>query len=164
LQGFDYQNLQNTNTINYTFTNPVTNVGNLTTCNAISEFISYRVDSNPVRYFVTNIYATARATATWTINEGITISTENSSSPTTAQEFFLYGSTIVPGIYTSTIFIVSGTDIGAYGIQASTVNTMSYNLSAVGAIGQYIDLTFNGTFTNSTGSHTINGVVHVINE
>jgi hypothetical protein len=163
LQGFDYQNLQNTNTINYTFTNPVTNVGNLTTCNAISEFISYRVDSNPMRYFVANIDATARATATWTTNEGITISSVI-DTPTTTQEFFLYGSTIVPGIYTSTIFIVSGTDIGSYGIQASTVNTMSYNLSSVGAIGQYIDLTFNGTFTNSTGSHTITGVVHVIND
>ena len=164
LQGFDYDNLQTTNSINYTFTNPVTNVGNLTACSTISEFISYRVDSNPVRYFVANIIATARATGTWTTNEGITISTENSSSPTTTQDFFLYGSTIVPGIYNSTIFIVSGTDIGAYGIQASTVNTMSYNLSSVGAIGQYIDLTFNGTFTNSTGSHTINGVVHVIND
>ena len=163
LQGIDYQNLQSTNTINYTFTNPVTNVGNLTACSSISEFISYRVDSNPMRYFVANIDATARATATWTTNEGITISSVI-DTPTTTQEFFLYGSTIVPGIYSSTIFIVSGTDIGAYGIQASTVNTMSYNLSSVGAIGQYIDLTFNGTFTNSTGSHTITGVVHVIND
>jgi hypothetical protein len=33
-----------------------------------------------------------------------------------------------------------------------------------GAIGQYIDITFNGTYTNSTGSHTINGVAHVIRD
>jgi hypothetical protein len=62
------------------------------------------------------------------------------------------------------IFINLKEKTGNDSIQASTVNTMSYNLSSVGAIGRYIDLTFNGTFTNSTGSHTITGVVHVIND
>ena len=62
------------------------------------------------------------------------------------------------------IFINLKEKTGNDSIQASTVNTMSYNLSSVGAIGQYIDLTFNGTITNTTGSHTITGVVHVIND
>lgn len=162
LQGFDYQNLQTTNTINYTFTIPVTNVGNLTACSTISEFISYRIDSNPVKYIIANITASARSSSTSGTNTGLTISANNGTSPITNQGFYLFGNTIIPGIYTSAAFSIEAADIG--GISVQTVNTVSYNLSAVGAIGQYIDITFNGTYTNSTGSHAISGVAHVIRD
>jgi hypothetical protein len=162
LQGFDYDNLQTTNSINYTYTNPVTNVGNLTACSTISEFISYRIDANPIKYIIANITASGRSSATGSTNSGLTISAYTVNSPTTSQGFYLYGNTIVPGIYTSSMFSIESADTGA--INAQTVNTVSYNLSSVGAIGQYIDITFNGTYTNTTGSHTITGVAHVIRD
>jgi len=37
-------------------------------------------------------------------------------------------------------------------LDIQTINTVSFNLSSVGAVGQYIEITFNGTYTNSTGS------------
>jgi hypothetical protein len=162
LQGFDYDNLQTTNSINYTYTNPVTNVGNLTACSTISEFISYRIDTNPIKYIIANITASGRSSASGSTNSGLTISAYSVNSPTTSQGFYLYGNTIVPGIYTSSMFSIESADTGAINVQ--TVNTVSYNLSSVGAVGQYIDITFNGTYNNSTGSHAITGVAHVIRD
>ena len=162
LQGFDYDNLQTTNSINFTFTSPTTNVGNITACNSISEFISYRVDSNPVRYIIANINASGRGSTSGTNSSGISISSYNVIAPNTTQGFNLFGNTVIPGIYTTSMFSIESADTGSINVQ--TVNTVSFNLSAVGAVGQYIDITFNGTYTNSTGSHTITGVAHVIRD
>jgi hypothetical protein len=158
LEGFDYDNLQTTNPINFTFTTPITNVGNITACNSISEFISYQIDSNPVRYIIANITANVGTTSGSTIN----IFNANSTNPD-ERRFFLFGNTYIPGIYTTSTFSIElPEDTG--GINSQTVNAVSFNLSSVGAIGQYIDITFNGTYTNSTGTHTINGVVHVFRD
>jgi len=162
LQGFDYDNLQTTNSINFTFTSPTTNVGNITACNSISEFISYRIDSNPVTYIISNINASGRGTSSGTNSSGVSISSYNTVSPNTWPSFNLFGNTVIPGIYTTSMFSLQSSDIGSINVQ--TVNTVSFNLSAVGAVGQYIDITFNGTYTNSTGSHTITGVAHVIRD
>lgn len=162
LQGFDYENLQTTNTINYTFTNPITNVGNLTACSTISEFISYRIDTNPIKYIIANITASGRASASGTTTSGLNISAYSTVAPNTTQGFYLFGNTNVPGIYTSSMFSIESPDTGSINVQ--TVNTLSYNLSSVGAVGQYIDITFNGTYTNATGSHAITGVAHVIRD
>ena len=162
LQGFDYDNLQTTNSINYTFTTPTTNVGNITACNTITEFISYRIDSNTTKYIIANITASGRGTSSGTTTAGLTISSYSINSPGTNQSFYLFGNTIIPGIYTTSAFSIESVDTGSINVQ--TVNTVSFNLSAVGAVGQYIDITFNGTYTNSTGSHSITGVAHVIRD
>ena len=163
LQGFDYENLQTTNSINYTFTTPVTNVGNLTACNSITEFISYRIDQNPIVYFVSNITASGRGTTSGTNNSGISISAYNVLSPNSSKYFYLSGNTNIPGIYTTSMFsILESTDIGP--INGQTVNSVSFNLSSVGSVLQYIDITFNGTYTNTTGTHTIIGIAHVIRD
>lgn len=162
LQGFDYDNLQTTNSINFTFTSPVTNVGNITACNTISEFISYRIDQNPVRYIIGNITASGRGTTSGTNSSGVSISAYTTVAPNSVQAFSLFGNTIIPGIYTTSTFSIESADTGSINIQ--TTNAVSFNLSSVGAIGQYIDITFNGTYTNTTGSHTITGVAHVIRD
>lgn len=161
LEGFDYDNLQTTNPINFTFTTPITNVGNITACNSISEFISYRIDSNPVRYIIANITASV-GTTSGSNSSGMSISGYNSTTPNTSERLYLFGNTSIPGIYTTSMFSIESVETGPINIQ--TVNAVSFNLSSVGAIGQYIDITFNGTYTNSTGSHTINGVAHVIRD
>ncbi len=57
LQGYDYESLQTTDSIHFNYTVPVTNVGNLKACTAITEFISYKIDNNPVKYIISNINA-----------------------------------------------------------------------------------------------------------
>jgi hypothetical protein len=162
LQGFDYDNLQTTGSVNFTFTNPVTNVGNITACNTISEFISYQIDQNPIRYIIGNITASGRGTSSGNNLSGVSISSYSTTTPTTNQSFYLFGNTVIPGIYTTSMFSIESADTGA--INVKTTNTVSFNLSAVGAVGQYIDITFNGTYTNSTGSHNIIGLAHVIRD
>jgi hypothetical protein len=136
-------------------------VGNITACNSISEFISYRIDSNPVRYIIANITANV-GTTSGTNSSGLSINGFNATSPNTNERFYLFGNTNIPGVYTTSLFSIESPETGSINIQ--TVNAVSFNLSSVGATGQYIDITFNGTYTNSTGSHTINGVAHVIRD
>ena len=38
---------------------------------------------------------------------------------------------------------------------------MIFNLSSFGSVGQYIDFTFNGTYTESGVVHTLVGTAHV---
>jgi hypothetical protein len=106
--------------------------------------------------------ASGRGTSSGTNSSGVSISAYSLLTPNTTETFYLFGNTVIPGIYTTSMFSLSSADIGSINVQ--TVNTVSFNLSAVGAVGQYIDITFNGTYTNSTGSHTISGVAHVIRD
>lgn len=157
LEGFDYDNLQTTGEINYKFTSPITYVGNLKACNTISEFISYQIDTNPIVYFVNvsayrvpnggnKFYLTATTTST--------------------NEFVILGHTRTPGIYTTTDF-----DMEIYGsptplyINNTSPNGLSFSFSSFGNVGEYVDLTFNGTYTDNNGiSHIINGVAHVLRD
>ena len=155
LEGFDYDNLQTTTVINYTFTTPVTNIGNLTACNAVAEFISYQIDNNPIKYIISNINAGNNQ------NTGLNI---NGGNSTGTAGLYIMGNTNTPGLYTTAQFQIEGGDVGY--ISSSTTNTLQFNLSQFGAIGQYIDMTFNGTYVdNNTGTtKTINGVVHVLRD
>jgi hypothetical protein len=158
LQGFDYENVQTTGDINYTFTSPLTNIGNITACSAVTEFISYQIDSDPTVY-----YFSSNTGGLGPNNAGLQILGSLSANNTTAS-IYIVGDTNVPGIYTTTNFFLEGGTIGYIG--SSTPNTISFNLSQFGAIGGYIDLTFSGTYIGNNDpiaiTHTITGVAHVI--
>lgn len=157
LEGFDYDNLQTTTVINYTFTSPTTSIGNLTACNAVTEFISYQIDSNPVRYIIGTINANATNP-----NGGAGLSINGGTSGTQGS-VYIWGNTNTPGIYTTAQFSIEGTDIGY--VSPMSPNTLSFNLSSVGSVGQYIDMTFNGTYTDSSSVlHSITGTVHVLRD
>ncbi len=157
LEGFDYDNLQTTGEINYKFTSPITYVGNLKACNSITEFVSYQIDTNPIAYFV-NVSA-------YRVPNGgnkfyLTATT------TSINEFVILGHTRTPGIYTTTDFDMEiyENSVPLY-INNTTPNGLSFSFSNFGNVGEYVDLTFNGTYTdNNSISHTINGVAHVLRD
>jgi len=150
LKGMDYDSLQETDSLHYTYTAPVTNVGNIAACTAISEFMSYQIDSNPVVFLVTQTSAVLSIEENWTWISAY--------SPT-QDGFTIYANTIItPGVYTTSTFSIEGS-IGY--IYSGSVNTMVFTVSNVGGVGQYVDLTFNGTFTDETGVHTLNGTAHI---
>lgn len=160
LVGFDYDTQQTTGSISYTFTSPTTSVGVITACNTISEFISYKIDANPAVFYFTNLNAST--TASGGTGSQLSISADQSA---TGQGFYLWGTTIVPGLYTSAEFSIESPDIG--GISSGTPNTIQFNLSSVGAIGDYIDMTFSGTYDDLQGTgvtHTITGTIHVLRD
>ncbi len=153
LQGYDYENLQTTDSIHFNYTVPVTNVGNLKACTAIIEFISFKIDNNPLNYITTGINGgnyTPNADAQFYIYGG-----------PLGEGIYISGNTVIPGIYTTAEFSINYNNI--IFIENGTTNTISFNLSNFGAIGEYIDMTFNGTYIDGSDvSHIINGVAHVV--
>ncbi|MFN3968387.1 Ig-like domain-containing protein [Flavobacterium sp.] len=156
LKGYDLENLQTTDSIAYNFTAPITNIGNLQACTAVDEFISYQVDGGAPVFLIQQV--NGGTTTPGTINQyALSL---NASSPTGG--LYIWGNTNVPGVYTTAQFSMEGNGVGY--IASTTTNTIQFNLNQVGAIGQYIDMTFSGTFTDGNGLHTLTGVAHVIRD
>ena len=57
VEASDYVNLQSTDSISYTFSSPITNIGTITACNTITEFIQYTIDDGDSVLFTDNISA-----------------------------------------------------------------------------------------------------------
>jgi len=157
LLGVDNTNLQITNPILFSATAPVTNIGVIATCTSTNEFITYQVDNDPVYTLITGIscnYSTLQG-------NNLNINTQQSNNI-----FFYLGGSNVTGIgtYNSTNFGMEFTTtpgtIGGLG----DPNTVQFVISQLGSVGDYVDLTFNGTYTNSTGNHTLSGTIHVLRD
>ena len=158
LKGFDVENLQQTDSISYNFTAPITNIGNLQACTAVDEFISYQIDNNPTIFLLQNVSGGSN------IQVGLPSGGLNLYGySVNNQGLSIWGSTNVPGVYSTSQFSIEGEGVGYIG--NTTINTIQFNLSQFGAIGTYIDMTFNGTYQDPNGgNHTITGVVHVIRD
>ncbi|ESU18675.1 hypothetical protein FCR2A7T_20770 [Flavobacterium cauense R2A-7] len=126
-----------------------------------TEYISYQVDSGETIFAYDidwagpiPILGGGLGTELWVVGR-----------TATGQNIQVTGDISTPGVYTTDTYHygISGPFGGIYAGWGDTpVNTMSFNLINHGNIGEYIDLTFSGTYTNDTGVHTLNGVVHVV--
>lgn len=153
--GADFTNLQTTGDINFTATSPSTNLGNLTVCTAASEFITSQTDTQAIKYFISPINAGANLQSPAPIS-GFYVSSQNAASGS-----FYLSSQNLPGVgtFTSNFSLESsGGFINANG------NNLTLQISNYGAVGQYIDFTINGTYINTTGSHTLSVTGHVIRD
>ncbi len=156
LKGYDLESLQTTDSITYNFTAPMTNIGNLQACTAVDEFISYQVDGGAPVFLIQQV--SGGTTTQGTINQNsLYLNAYNATGG-----LYIWGDTNVPGVYTTAQFSIEGSGVGY--VASTTPNTIQFNLNQVGAIGQYIDMTFSGTFTDSNGLHTLSGVAHVIRD
>lgn len=152
--GSDFTNLQTTGDINFTATSPTTSLGNLTVCTATTEFITSQIDAQPIKYYISPIYVDGNS-QTPTSVLGLFISSQNANAGFLLSS--LNGSAV--GTYTSNFSLESlGEFINANG------NNLTLQISNYGAVGQYIDFTINGTYTNNTGSHTLSVTGHVIRD
>ncbi len=151
LQGWDVENLQQTPEMNYTMVSPVTNIGTLTACDTVDEFITYTIDGGPPT-MITGLFNATGGTAQGTI--GLMI-----SSTVDVPGFYLWGNVSVPGVYSNNEFSIEGSEIGYIG--PNTVNDMVYQLNSYGAVGEYIDMTFNGNYEYQGTTRALSGVIHV---
>ncbi len=156
LKGFDLANLQQTESIAYNFTTPITNIGNLQACTAVEEFVSYQIDGNAPVFLIQQL--SGGTSGSGTVNQNALYLSAHGGNTS----MYIWGNTNIPGVYTTAQFSIEGGGIGSIGPQST--NTMQFNLNQVGAIGQYIDMTFSGTYTNTAGLHTLTGVAHVIRD
>lgn len=164
--GNDYANLQITDTLNYTFTTPLTNIGTISACNTVNEFIQYTIDDGN----------TEELTILGNIDASFSENNPNYNAPvliiqgSSTNCFYMFGlldNSPFLGSYDEYDWNTTG-DTG-FNIQEcidinSNIN-ITYNLNNLGDVGGYIDINFNGTYDDSQGNpHTINGVIHVIRD
>lgn len=173
IEAIDTGNLQTTGEINYTFGTPETNLGNLASCNTITEFIQYNIDDNPDEdvFIATNIQASFMPTG-GNADNNLTISGQRDAGTSDSNNcFYLFGSlNDAPhtGTYDNLDFQNendTGINIGeCIGISQNN-NNITYNVTALGTIGEYIDINFSGSYEDYNGNpHTISGVIHVIRD
>ena len=150
LQGWDIENMQQTPQMTYAMVSPVTTVGTLSACDTVDEFISYTIDGGEPVVILGTFNASGNSQGTV---GGLTISSNNNVG------FYLWGNTQVPGTYSNNEYSIESGQIGYIGPQ--TVNDMVYQLNAIGAVGEYIDMTFNGTYEVQGITRSLSGVIHV---
>lgn len=143
LEGFDLTNMQTSGGINFTGVSPVTNLGNITVCTSVTEFVNYQIDSQPTVNCVLGFS---------TLLEANNLSVTHNQSP--AGPVGPYFRLFAPGVnsvgtYTSgfTVFNGPNSPINATG------NNLTLQISQFGTVNNYIDFTVNGTY-----SETVNGV------
>lgn len=167
IEAIDYETYNTTGEINYTFNTPYTYLGDLSSCNDIQEFIQFTIDGIP-KIITDNIncYFDAQYTADWslllisanwntTTEECISISGGVSYNPP------------YEGTYDEFYFPTSNNSNNCQ--EVSNPNDPDYNIlvfvTLIGEVGEYVDLNFNGTYSDSSGNpHSINGVAHILRD
>ncbi|WP_445717445.1 hypothetical protein [Flavobacterium sp.] len=153
LTGFDFSSLQTTGQINYIYplNTMVVNVGNLMTCNAISEFISYQIDNDATIYHLGNIDVSYSP-------NGLSISTFNNS---VQSGILIWCNSNTLG--NQITFSIEGSDVGLID-QSST--SIIFTLNSFGNVGDFIDVSFYGSYQSiiDNQTHTITGIAHVIRD
>ncbi|TYA74755.1 hypothetical protein [Seonamhaeicola marinus] len=173
IEAIDTGNLQTTGQINYTFSTPETNLGNLMSCNAVTEFIQYNIDDDSGEdvLIATNIQASFMATGGNSDNN-LTISGQREAGTSDGNNcFYLFGvldNAPHTGAYDNLDFQSegdTGINIGeCIGISQNN-NNIIYNVTALGNVGEYIDINFSGSYEDYNGNpHTISGVIHVLRD
>ncbi len=161
ITGFDFDNLQSTGEINYTLTSPETDLGTLSACNNVEEFIQYSIDDGQIEYIVSNINVSVQS-------DFIDIQYfDNDQSWDTC--FWIRGNLDsnypnFEGMYSfnyqnTGLFFTEGCPV----YPSEVNNEITFNLSSFGnSVGEYIDINFGGDYEDYQGvSHTISGVIHV---
>ncbi len=163
ITGYDYDNVQTTGEISYTLTSPETDLGVISACNSVEEFIQYSIDDGSIEYVLSNI-------ETFVQGNYLEISyTGDDTGNDWENCFWLRGDlnsgyTNFEGVYNygyGTHLFGFIEECPAY--PADTNNGITFNLSSFGnSIGDYIDINFGGDYEDYQGiSHTISGVIHV---
>ena len=162
IEANDYDNVQTTGIINYTFATPNTNIGSIASCNDVDEFITYQIDDQPVITYNFDI---------GNFEEGpdsIYISYfEEDNIGANGYYFNLGLFTQALGTHNSDdvdIFI-DLLDINGDSINPNNSPNTTVNLTAFGVTGEYIDMNFTGTYIDQDNiTHTISGGIHVIRD
>lgn len=185
LQGYDYANIQQTDSIAYTFTTPITNVGSIPACNTINEFIEFTVDETVTvvafeeigasiyntdmienRLYIYGLNPDIFMVESWLSPEGLILDGILDESSFVGTYDIIDNTANDTGFQLS-YWIESNVENG-YGPSVAVNNTTNINMefvvSSIGEIGDYIDVSFNGEFEFQGNVHSITGSAHVIRD
>lgn len=164
ITGYDYDSLETTGVISYALTSPETNLGVLSACDSVDEFIQYSIDDEPIEYVLSNI-------ETFVQGNYLEIQYTGENSNDWENCFWIRGNleSGYPNFEGAYSYGYSNNDSSFYFVEACPVyptetnNEITFNLSSFGnSVGDYIDINFSGSYEDYQGvSHTISGVIHV---
>lgn len=156
LQGVDLDNFDTTDVEAYAFTTPTTDIGILTSCVNITEFFSFTIDNDDPVVFIDNLDYSSNNPP------GFSMSANNPDGG-----IDLSMPEMTPGIYSNTdpgVFLYLYDTMGNI-IKGDLIGITNINFEIVnfGAVGEFIDITFSGTFNNQGGDEkNIVGELHMI--
>ena len=148
---------QQSNLTTVNVTAPATNVGNITACGVSSaQYINFTLDgtnhaftsagSDSLTAYTTNVQGSTLLQTN--------ISGSNNGGPNNYLSFSFQHSTTATGTYPIiSIFATGNTTTPNTVIPPSNVVVTNYPM----AVGQFYEGTFSGSYSNTTGTHTING-------
>lgn len=155
IEVFDYANSQTTGEINYTFTEPFTNLGTLTSCNDVIGFIIYQVDSNPTIVYTNDVSTFYEGPGTALI-AGLTNVNNNNGFNLEFYQCNGLGTYNTLNDPISFWFIDTNDNLGN-----QDPKDITFNVTAIkGETGDYTDINFSGTYNLGSVSHTIVGTIH----
>ncbi|WP_299209405.1 hypothetical protein [uncultured Dokdonia sp.] len=161
LEAIDIINQQSSGVINYTFTPPTTDLGTITSCNAVTEYIEWEIEG--VQHFLTSPINTFDNGDAFSINasNGNDFFYMSSSDNTVGTYVWGNGIQAPPGSFEMEMFeLLSQSDVD----YNAPIN-ITFQLNAFGAVGDYIDITFTGTYTdNSAAVQPVSGSLHVLRD
>ncbi len=162
IEGFDFDNVQTTGVINYTFSTPLTNLSTLTSCDTVDEFATYQIDDHPTITYSFELISGFDGLNFLYIdasNNGIIAFTLTifDNDPITTQSY-------ITGPNQSNIWL-SDSNGDVISNNTSSFPNITISISAIGNIGEYLDINFSGDYDDLNGNnHTINGVMHVLRD
>ncbi|PKG52613.1 carboxypeptidase-like regulatory domain-containing protein [Olleya sp. 1-3] len=153
LEGVDYDTFQETDTISYNFGSA--DVGNIIACNAVSEYITLQVDNDPVDYFLSNITADS-----WS-STSVSIGGQNDIG----ESILISGSTTTLGTHPDNGSSYIGIELNSLNIDHGVPNTLASTITNFGTVGQYIDITITGSYTDNNGVvKSLSAAIHVLRD
>lgn len=150
LEGIDLTNLQTSGLVSFTGVSPITNLGNISVCTAISEFVYYQIDNQPAQQCILG----------FNVNVDVNyLGINHTMSPVGGIPYFGYSSNGITsaGTYTSGFMVFTSPNIP---IQ-SVGNNLTLQISHFGAVNDYIDFTINGTYADTTVSPIVTRTLSV---
>ncbi len=116
-------------------------------CESGQEYLSYQIDDQPL-VMLTGEFDAGQNNAV----PGFHVTTSSS-----AGALYLITNTTILGSYSTSNYTISG----LITLNNSIPNDIMLNITRYMQVGQFIDATLSGTFTDQTGTHTVSGQIHV---
>ncbi|MFT6731179.1 MAG: hypothetical protein ACJA1H_002513, partial [Glaciecola sp.] len=155
IKAYDYVNIQETDSLNYTFTTPITNLGSIQSCNSIEEFITYQVDNHPPITYNFNVQGGLDGNYLY-----ISYFSDN-------QDYFLnFNINGFNGVDTYTNGYLDFFDENFDGTTLESEFIGTSNVTFFGDVGEYVDINFSGVIAdwNSTDEIPISGTMHILRD
>ena len=162
--GRDFLNSQSSGVMNYTFSTPFTNLGTISACTYVNEFIEYSIDNGEVNFITEDISVVVQG-------DFLNIQTPDNCfnvigyipEPNISG---IYDTYIITGeLPVNTGFVIVMSDECSPGGITNAGQDVVFTLNSWGEVGEYIHVNFNGTARDlDFNFYEISGIIHVIRD